>query len=189
VHDFPDPAVGKAIPYGVYDLGANTGWVSVGTDHDTAGFAVATLRRWWQQQGKAMYPEAERLLVCADAGGSNGYRVRLWKTELARFAAETGLAVTVCHFPPGTSKWNKVEHRLFSHISTNWRGRPLVSHEVVVELIAATRTRSGLRVQAGLDQASYPLGVKISDRELAAVPLRRHGWHGEWNYTVLQAAA
>jgi hypothetical protein len=150
---------------------------------------VATLRRWWEQAGRAAYPNAERLLVTADAGGSNGYRVRLWKTELARFAAQTGLAVTVCHLPPGTPKWNKVEHRLFSHISTNWRGRPLVSHEVIVELIAATQTRSGLTVRAELDQGSYPLGVKVSDRELAAVPLRRHDWHGEWNYTVLSAAA
>jgi hypothetical protein len=161
----------------------------VGCDHDTAAFAVATLRRWWAQQGKAMYSEAARLLVCADAGGSNGYRVRAWKTELARFAAETGLTITVCHFPPGTSKWNKIEHRLFSHISMNWRGRPLISHEVIVELIGATRTRSGLRVHAELDWDSYPLGVKVSDRELAAVPLRRHDWHGEWNYTVLPTAA
>jgi hypothetical protein len=189
VHDFPDPEVGKAIPYGVYDLGANAGWVSVGTDHDTAAFAVATLRRWWEQAGRAAYPHAERLLVCADAGGSNGYRVRAWKTELARFAAETGLAVTVCHFPPGTSKWDKVERRLFSHISMNWRGRPLVSHEVIVGLIAATRTRSGLRVRAELDRGSHPLGVKVSGRELAAVPLRRCDWHGEWNYTVLPTAA
>jgi hypothetical protein len=189
VHDFPDPELGKAIPYGVYDLGSGAGWVSVGVDHDTAAFAVATLRRWWQQAGQALYPNADRLLVCADAGGSNGYRVRAWKTELARFAAEAGLAVTVCHFPPGTSKWNKIEHRLFSHISTNWRGRPLVSHQVIVELIAATRTHSGLKVRAELDRGSYPLGVKVSDRELAAVPLRRHGWHGEWNYTVLPAAA
>ena len=189
MHDFPDQQLGKVIPYGVYDLGANAGWVSVGTDHDTAAFAVATLRRWWQQAGRALYPDADRLLVTADAGGSNGYRVRAWKTELARFAAETGLAVTVCHFPPGTSKWNKVEHRLFSHISMNWRGRPLVSHQVVVELIAATQTHTGLKVRAELDQRSYPLGVKISDRDLAAVPLHRHGWHGEWNYTVLPAAA
>ena len=189
VHDFPDEELGRAIPYGVYDLSANAGWVSVGCDHDTAAFAVATLRRWWAQQGKAMYPEAARLLVCADAGGSNGYRVRAWKTELARFAAETGLTITVCHFPPGTSKWNKIEHRLFSHISTNWRGRPLVSHEVIVELIGATRTRSDLRVHAELDRGNYPLGVKVSDRELAAGPLRRHDWHGEWNYSVLPAAA
>jgi Rhodopirellula transposase DDE domain len=189
VHDFPDPEVGKAIPYGVYDLGANAGWVSVGTDHDTAAFAVATLRHWWEQAGRGAYPQAERLLITADAGGSNGYRIRAWKTELARFAAETGLAVTVCHFPPGTSKWNKIEHRLFSHISMNWRGRSLVSHEVIVELIAATQTRSGLTVHAELDRGRYPLGVRISDRELATVPLRRHDWHGEWNYTVLPTAA
>jgi hypothetical protein len=189
VHDFPDPKLGKAIPYGVYDLGANTGWMGVGTDHDTAAFAVATLRRWWEQAGRAAYPQAERLLVCADAGGSNGYRVRAWKTKLARFSADSGLAITVCHFPPGTSKWNKIEHRLFSYISINWRGRPLVSHEVIVELIAATRTRSGLRVHAELDRGSYPLGVKVSDKQLAVVPLRRHDWHGEWNYTVAPTAA
>jgi DNA-binding phage protein len=189
VHDFPDKQLGKAIPYGVYDLDANTGWVSVGTDHDTASFAVATLARWWQQLGRALYPHAERLLVCADAGGSNGYRVRAWKTELARFAAKTGLAVTVCHFPPGTSKWNRIEHRLFSAISVNWRGRPLVSHEVIVELIGATTTRTGLRVQAELDRGVYPLGVKVSDAELAAVPLTRHDWHGEWNYSIAPRAA
>jgi hypothetical protein len=189
IHDFPDEKLGKAIPYGVYDLGANTGWVGVGTDHDTAAFAVATRGRWWETMGKALYPTADRLLVTADAGGSNGYRVWAWKTELARFAAETGLAVTVCHFPPGTSKWNKIEHRLFSHISTNWRGRPLVSHEVIVELIAATQTHTGRKVHAELDRGSYRLGVKVSDRELAAVPLRRHRWHGEWNYTVRPAAA
>jgi hypothetical protein len=189
VHDFPDPQLGKAIPYGVYDLGAGAGWVSVGTDHDTAAFAVATLRRWWQQAGRVAYPDADRLLVTADAGGRNGYRVRLWKTELARFAAETGLQVTVCHFPPGTSKWNKIEHRLCSQISANWRGRPLVSHEVIVELIGATRTRSGLQVRAELDEGRYPLGVKVSNKDLAAVPLKRHDWHGEWNYTVLPAVA
>jgi len=189
VHDFPDKQLGKAIPYGVYDLGANTGWVSVGTDHDTARFAVATLGRWWEQAGRALYPDAERLLVTADAGGSNGYRVRAWKTELARFAAATGLAVTVCHFPPGTSKWNRIEHRLFSAISVNWRGRPLVSHEVIVELIGATTTRTGLRVHAELDRGVYPLGVKVSDAELAAVPLTRHDWHGEWNYSIAPRAA
>ena len=161
----------------------------MGCDHDTAAFAVASLRRWWETMGKALYPTAGRLLVTADAGGSNGYRIRAWKTELAGFAAETGLQVTVCHFPPGTSKWNKIEHRLFSHISMNWRGRPLISHEVIVELIAATTTDPGLRVHAELDRGRYPLGVKVSDRELAAVPLRRHDWHGEWNYTVLPAAA
>jgi transposase len=189
VHDFPDKQLGKAIPYGVYDLGSNTGWVSVGCDHDTASFAVATLGRWWEQLGTQLYPEADRLLVCADAGGSNGYRVRAWKSELARFAAATGLQVTVCHFPPGTSKWNRIEHRLFSAISVNWRGRPLVSHEVIVELIGATTTRTGLRVQAELDRGVYPLGVKISDAELAAVPLTRHAWHGEWNYSIAPCAA
>jgi hypothetical protein len=187
VHDFPDPALGKAIPYGVYDLGRNHGWVSVGTDHDTAAFAAATLRRWWAKVGQVAYPTADRLLVIADAGGSNGYRVRAWKTQLARFAADTGLTVTVCHLPPGTSKWNKIEHRLFSAISANWRGRPLPSHEVIVELIGATTTRTGLQVQAALDQGTYPLGVKVSDAELAAVPIRRHDWHGEWNYTIAQA--
>jgi hypothetical protein len=189
VHDFPDPKGGKAIPYGVYDLGANTGWVSVGVDHDTAAFAVATLRRWWESMGRTLYPAATRLLVTADAGGSNGYRVRAWKTELARFAAETGLEVTVCHFPPGTSKWNRIEHRLFSAISMNWRGRPLESHEVIVALIGATRTRTGLRVRAELDRGRYPLGVKVSDKQLAAVPIRRHQWHGEWNYSILPKAA
>jgi Rhodopirellula transposase DDE domain len=189
VHDFPDPAVGKAIPYGVYDLGRNSGWVSVGTDHDTAAFAVATLRRWWDQVGQAAYPTADRLLVTADAGGSNGYRVRAWKTHLARFAAATGLQVTVCHFPPGTSKWNKIEHRLFSAISMNWRGRPLVSHEAIVELIGATTTHTGLTVHAELDPGIYPLGVKVSDKQLAAVPITRHDWHGEWNYTILANSA
>jgi len=150
---------------------------------------VATLRRWWQQMGVAVYPKATRLLVTADAGGSNGYRLRLWKTELARFAAETGLEVTVCHLPPGTSKWNKIEHRLFSHISINWRGRPLVSHEVVVELIGATTTSTGLKVQAALDPRPYPKGIKVSDQELAAVPIRRHDFHGELNDTIVPRAA
>lgn len=184
VHDFPDPTLGKAIPYGVYDLGANTGWVSVGRDHDTAAFAVATLRHWWERVGRVAYPDATRLLVTADAGGSNGYRLRLWKIELARFAADTGLAVTVCHFPPGTSKWNRIEHRLFSHISMNWRGRPLESHEAVVELIGATTTRTGLTVRAELDPGAYPKGIKVADKELAAVPIHRHAFHGEWNYTI-----
>jgi DDE family transposase len=150
---------------------------------------VATLRRWWQSMGRTLYPTATRLLVTADAGGSNGYRVRAWKTELARFAAETGLVVTVCHFPPGTSKWNRIEHRLFSVISMNWRGRPLERHEVIVELIGATRTRSGLRVRAELDRGRYPLGVGVSDKQLAAVPIRRHQWHGDWNYSILPQAA
>ena len=188
VHDFPDPKVGKAIPYGVYDLGADAGWVSVGDDHDTAAFAVATIRRWWDMVGSQAYPQATRLLITADAGGSNGYRSRLWKVELGKLAAETGLAVTVCHFPPGTSKWNRIEHRLFSHISMNWRGRPLVSHEVIVDLIGATTTRTGLKVHAELDRGSYPTGIKVPDAELGAVPLTRHDWHGEWNYTIAGAA-
>jgi hypothetical protein len=184
VHDFPDPNIGKAIPYGVYDLGADAGWVSVGEDHDTAAFAVATIRRWWDMVGSQAYPQAARLLICADAGGSNGYRSRLWKVELGKLAAETGLAVTVCHFPPGTSKWNRIEHRLCSQISMNWRGRPLVSHEVVVDLIGATTTRTGLKVNAELDRGAYPTGVKVPDAELGAVPLTRHDWHGDWNYTI-----
>jgi hypothetical protein len=189
-HDFPDKELGKAIPYGVYDLAADAGWVSVGADHDTAAFAVATIRRWWQSVGAESYPRASRLLITADAGGSNGYRTRLWKAELAAFAAETGLAVTVCHFPPGTSKWNKIEHRLFSRISSNWRGETLTSHEVVVNLIAATTTRTGLTVRAELDHAEYPRGIKVSDkqiRELEARVITRHDWHGEWNYTLTGA--
>ena len=181
VYDFIGEA-GKAIPYGVYDVAANAAWVSVGRDHDTAAFAVATLRRWWQAMGRPLYPHARRLLICADGGGSNGYRVRLWKVELAAFAAETGLEITVCHLPPGTSKWNRIEHRLFSHISMNWRGRPLESHETVVQLIAATTTRTGLAVQAELDDRAYPKGTKISDEHMASLPLTRHDFHGEWNY-------
>ena len=183
VYDFIGEA-GKAIPYGVYDVAANAAWVSVGRDHDTAAFAVATLRRWWQAMGRPLYPHARRLLICADGGGSNGYRVRLWKVELAAFAAETGLEITVCHLPPGTSKWNRIEHRLFSHISMNWRGRPLESHETVVQLIAATTTRTGLAVQAQLDDRAYPKGTKISDEHMASLPLTRHDFHGEWNYTL-----
>ncbi len=183
-HDFMDKDLGKVIPYGVYDVAANAGWVNVGTDHDTAAFAVESIRRWWKAMGQAAYPAARRLLVTADAGGSNGYRTRAWKAELAAFALETGLAVTVCHFPPGTSKWNKIEHRLFSHITTNWRGRPLTSHEVIVNTIAATTTRTGLTVRAALDPGSYPDGVKVSDGQMAALPLDRHTWHGDWNYTL-----
>jgi transposase len=184
VHDFPDPKLGKAIPYGIYDVGRNSGWVTVGRDHDTAGFAVASLHRWWEVVGLQAYPKAKSLLICADGGGSNGYRLRLWKVELQRFANATGLQVTVCHLPPGTSKWNKIEHRLFAHISMNWRGRPLVSHEVIVELIGATTTREGLQVQAELDTNAYPTKVKVSDDELAAVQLTPHEFHGEWNYTI-----
>ncbi len=184
VHDFIDPEMGKAIPYGVYDLGGDEGWVSVGDDADTAGFAVATIGRWWAQMGRARYPEATRLLICADAGGSNGYRVRTWKVELAKLAAETGLEITVVHYPPGTSKWNRIEHRLFSFITMNWRGRPLTSYRVMVELIANTTTRKGLKVEAELDHRHYPTGVKVTDKQLAAVPLTPHEWHGDWNYTV-----
>jgi hypothetical protein len=183
-HDFIDKDLGKAIPYGVYDVAANAGWVSVGTDHDTAAFAVESVRRWWRAMGQVAYPGARRLLITADAGGSNSYRARAWKAELATFALESGLAVTVCHFPPGTSKWNKIEHRLFSHITMNWRGRPLTSHEVIVNTIAATTTRTGLTVRAGLDQGSYPDGIKVSDEQMAGLPLDRHDWHGDWNYTL-----
>jgi hypothetical protein len=188
VHDFIDTELGKANPYGVYDVGTNTGWVSVGTDHDTAAFAVNTIATWWQQVGKTLHPNATRLMISADGGGSNGYRTRQWKTELAEFAAATGLTVTVCHLPPGTSKWNKIEHRLFSHISMNWRGRPLTSHEVIVETIAATTTSTGLTVRAELDRATYPTGVKIPDAQMKALEnqriLARHDFHGEWNYTL-----
>jgi hypothetical protein len=184
IHDFVDPRLGRAIPYGVYDVGRDVGWVSVGRDHDTASFAVESIRRWWRRMGQARYPETSALLICADSGGSNGYRLRLWKVELNRFAQETGLRVTVCHFPPGTSKWNKVEHSLFSHITMNWRGRPLISYDVIVKLIASTSTRSGLRVKAGLDRGRYPEGVKVMDSELQKVPLMPHPFHGEWNYTI-----
>ncbi|MFF0141330.1 ISAzo13 family transposase [Streptomyces sp. NPDC005227] len=183
-HDFPDRELGKAIPYGIYDLAANTGWVSVGTDHDTAAFAVESIRRWWNGQGRGSYPHSRRLLITADAGGSNGYRTRAWKAELAALAVETGLEITVCHFPPGTSKWNKIEHRLFSHITMNWRGRPLTSHEVILNSIAATTTRTGLTVQAELDPTTYETGVRIGDRQMEALPLHRHEWHGDWNYTL-----
>lgn len=184
VHDFKDPILGKAIPYGVYDVARNEGWVNVGVDHDTATFAVESIRRWWLFMGKQSYPNADRLLICADGGGSNGSRVRLWKLELARLAQEIGLKITVCHLPPGTSKWNKIEHRLFSQITMNWRGRPLISLEVIIECIAATTTTTGLTVQAVLDTSTYPIGVTTSDEELATLKLRRHKFHGEWNYTL-----
>ena len=188
VHDFIDKDLGKANPYGVYDVGANTGWVSVGCDHDTAAFAVNTIRSWWNTAGKPAYPAANRLLVTADGGGSNGYRTRLWKRELAALARETGLEITVCHLPPGTSKWNKIEHKLFSHISMNWRGRPLTSHQVIVNSIAATTTKTGLTVRAELDTREYPVGVKIPDDEMTSLVtdgvLNRHEWHPEWNYTL-----
>ena len=181
---FTGPQGPQAIPYGIYDLTADAGWVNVGVDHDTAAFAVASIRRWWQARGRADYPHAARLLITADAGGSNSYRYRVWKAELARLATDTGLAITVCHFPPGTSKWNKIEHRLFSQITMNWRGRPLTSHEVVVNTIASTRTRTGLRVEAELDTSAYPTGVAVSKGQLAALPIHRHDTHGAWNYTI-----
>lgn len=184
VHDFPESEVPKAVPYGVYDIGANEGWMEVGSDHDTAQFAVSAIKRWWQTMGIERYPRATRLMVTADAGGSNGYRNKLWKVELAKLASETGLAITVCHYPPGTSKWNKVEHRLFSFISINWRGRPLTSYRTIVELAAATTTRTGLKVQAEWDDGVYQKGIKITDKALAALPITRSEWHGEWNYTV-----
>ena len=184
VHDFPDPDLGKAIPYGVYDVGQDLGWVNVGKDHDTAAFAVESIRRWWRSMGVPLYPRAKRLLICADGGGSNGYRSRLWKAKLQRLATEMALQITVCHFPPGTSKWNKIEHRLFSHITLNWRGRPLVSHDVVVNLIGSTKTKSGLRVKARLDKRKYALGIQVSDEEMEAIKLTRHRFHGDWNYTI-----
>ena len=188
VHDFIDPVLGKANPYGVYDVAADAGWVSVGTDHDTAAFAVNTIRSWWTTMGNLTYPGATQLLITADGGGSNGYRTRQWKTELATLAAESGLTITVCHLPPGTSKWNKIEHRLFSHISMNWRGRPLTSHEVIVATIAATTSRTGLTVRAELDTSTYPTGVKIPDAQMNSLAdtgaLRRHEWHPDWNYTL-----
>jgi len=187
-HDFVDPEQGRAIPYGIYDLSNDEGWVSVGDTADTAEFAVASIRRWWHNMGAERFPSATRLLITADAGGSNGYRVRAWKVELAKLAAETGLEITVCHYPPGTSKWNKVEHRMFSFITMNWRGRPLVSYRTIIELIAGTTTKEGLRIKAERDPEWYPKGVKISDDELAAVPLTAHEWHGEWNYTVSPTA-
>jgi hypothetical protein len=184
VHDFMDKGLGKAIPYGVYDLTANAGWVSVGIDHDTAAFAVETIRRWWYNMGRPLYPRATTLLVTADGGGSNGSRSRLWKVALQGLADELGLVISVCHFPPGTSKWNKIEHRLFSQIAVNWRGRPLTSLEVVVQLIGDTQTTTGLHVRAELDDNRYPTGTQVTDEQLAAVRLRRAKFHGEWNYTV-----
>lgn len=184
VHDFMDKQLGKAIPYGVYDVGADTGWISVDTDHETAAFAVNTLRSWWHTTGTNAYPDATRLLITADSGGANGHRRRAWKTELATLSAETGLAISVCHLPPGTSKWNKIEHRLFSHISRNWRGRPLQSHETIINLIGATTTTTGLTVTAELDTSEYPTGVKITDQEMKHLPITRDPWHGDWNYTL-----
>jgi transposase len=183
-HDFKDKELGKAVPYGVYDLDEDTGFVSVGISNDTAQFSVASIRAWWEQLGRERYPDASELVITADCGGSNGYRTRLWKTELQALADETGLAISVCHFPPGTSKWNKIEHRLFSFISQNWRGKPLLSHQVVVNLIGATTTRTGLKVYARLDPREYPKDVKVSDEQLAAVELSGDGFHPEWNYRI-----
>ncbi len=187
VHDFEirQPDKGKVAPYGVYDLGRNVGWVSVGVDHDTAAFAVESIRRWWRWMGCRSYPNAKRLLITADSGGSNGARVRLWKWELQHLADETGLEISVCHFPPGTSKWNKIEHRLFSFISQNWRGQPLISYEVIINLIAGTTSKTGLAVKSELDSNVYPAGVKISDQQMAELRLRREAFHGDWNYMLL----
>ena len=184
VHDFVDKELGRANPYGVYDMGSNTGWVSVGTDHDTASFAVETIRRWWGTMGKQCYPAASELMITADGGGSNGSRVRLWKMELQRLADEIRIPIHVSHLPPGTSKWNKIEHRLFSYISMNWRGQPLVSHEVIINLIAGTTTRKGLKVHAELDDSLYPAGIKVSDDEFKQIHLTRNTFHGEWNYRI-----
>jgi hypothetical protein len=184
IHDFIDPKLSRAVPYGVYDISNNVGWVSVGTDHDTASFAVNAIRRWWRTMGTKRYRKATRLMISADGGGSNGYRVRLWKVELQKLADELKLPITVCHLPPGTSKWNKIEHRLFSFITINWRGKPLRSYRTIVQLIAATTTDAGLKVRAELDENKYPKAVKVSDAQLAAVNLSRHSFHGDWNYTI-----
>lgn len=185
VHDFLEPELGKAIPYGVYDLTSNHGWVSVGIDHDTARFAVEAIRRWWRKMGARRYPNARRLLITADGGGSNGSRCRLWKVALQDLAAQLGIAIHVCHFPPGTSKWNKIEHRMFCHITQNWRGQPLVSHEVIINLIAGTATRTGLKIRAELDRGSYPTGIAVPDAQFATINLKRADFHGDWNYTIL----
>ncbi len=184
IHDFLDREQGKAIPYGVYDLGRNLGWVSVGVDHDTATFAVATIRRWWRELGRRHYPHATSLLITADRGGSNGARLRLWKWELQQLAQQTGLALSVCHLPPGTSKWNKIEHRLFSLISQNWRGQPLLTHAAIVSLIAATKTKTGLKVRCVLDTAKYPKNVKLTDEQMRAINVKPDKFHGDWNYTI-----
>jgi len=184
-YDFVDKTLGKANPYGVYDCVANVGWVSVGVDHDTAEFAVETLRRWWEKMGRLRYPSATELMVTADGGGSNGSRVRLWKVALQRLADETGLRITVCHFPPGTSKWNKIEHRMFSYISMNWRGKPLISHEIIVNLIASTTTQTGLKIEAAIDTNVYPKGLRGTDEELRKLNIQKADFHGEWNYTIL----
>lgn len=185
VHDFEDKRLDKVAPYGVYDLSKNQGWVSVGIDHDTAEFAVETIRRWWCKMGQPLYPQAAELLITADCGGSNGNRVRLWKVALQRLAEEIRLRLEVCYFPPGTSKWNKIEHRMFSHIAENWRGKPLTSHEVIVNLIANTTTRKGLKIAAELDRNRYPAGIKVSKKQMQEVNLQRAEFHGDWNYAIL----
>ena len=182
--DFPDKELGKLAPYGVYDLTVNEGWVSVGISHDTAEFAVESVKRWWSRMGRLVYPEAKELLITADAGGSNGHRSRLWKVCLQDLADETGLRITVCHLPPGTSKWNKIEHRMFCHITENWRGQPLVSRAVVVNLIGSTQTRAGLRVEAELDTNTYEKGIKVTDEEMESVRLKKDKFHGDWNYRI-----
>jgi hypothetical protein len=184
VHDFIDPKLSRAVPYGVYDINNNVGWVSVGTDHDTASFAVNAIRRWWRTMGKRRHPKATQLMISADGGGSNGYRVRLWKVELQKLSDQLKMPITVCHLPPGTSKWNKIEHRLFSFITINWRGKPLRSYRTIVQLIAATTTETGLSVRAELDENKYPKGVKVPDAQLAAVNISPHSFHGDWNYTI-----
>lgn len=187
-HDFPEPGTAKAVPYGVYDLTANNGWVSVGDDGDTAAFAVATIERWWNEMGRVAYPDTNRLMITADAGGSNSYRSRLWKRELAALANRANLTITICHFPPGTSKWNKIEHRMFNHITLNWRGRPLTTYDTIVNLIANTTTTTGLTINADRDTGHYPTGIKIPAKEIKQLQttgqLTPHNWHGDWNYTI-----
>lgn len=184
IHDFADPMLGKVIPYGVYDITANKGWINIGITHDTAEFAVESIRRWWYEMGKPMYPDASELLITADCGGSNGRRVRLWKLELQRLSEEVGLVIHVCHFPPGTSKWNKIEHRMFCFITKNWRGRPLTSREVVVNLISNTTTRKGLEIIAKLDESKYATGIKVTDEQFESIALEKDDFHGEWNYKI-----
>jgi len=184
-HDFPDPKGQEVgIPYGIYDQSKNLGWVNVGCDHDTSVFAVRSIQSWWIYMGKKIYPAAKKLLICADSGGSNGYRVRLWKLKLQEFANKSGLEITVCHFPMGTSKWNKIEHRLFSHISMNWKGHPLTSHDVMVNLIGGTKTKTGLKVKAKIDKRKYPTGIKVSEQEMEKINITKHNFHGDWNYTI-----
>jgi hypothetical protein len=184
VHDFKILELGRVAPYGIYDMTHNIGWVNVGIDHDTSAFAVESVRRWWYSMGRGLYPDAKQLMVTADGGGSNGYRIKLWKLELQKLADETGLSIQVSHFPPGTSKWNKIEHRLFAFISQNWRGKPLISHEVIVKLIAATSNKTGLKVECRLDTNIYPKAIKVSDKEMADIHIQRDSFHGEWNYTI-----